>query len=77
MSRSAAAVIGAAATLIALQPSGAVARSLEDPPPGLQGTSTTLTDVLVHYGASEGQHRFHTRVEQWRVAERGLTGTYV
>ncbi|MBV8082470.1 MAG: aspartyl protease family protein [Candidatus Eremiobacteraeota bacterium] len=70
-------MIAAAATLIALQPSSAAARALDDPPPGLQETSTTLTDVLQHYDTSEGQHRFHTRIEQWRVSERGLTGTYV
>jgi len=55
----------------------AAADPLQDPPPGLQATTANLNDVLSHYDASENAQLVHTRMEQWRVSERGLNGTYV
>ena len=57
---------------------GGVARasSLEAPPSGLRPADTTLTDVLRRYDGAAGELRFRTRVEEWRVEERGLTGTF-
>jgi len=53
------------------------AGSLEDAPPGLQPTTASLSDVLSHYDSSENAQIVHTRIEKWRVSERGLTGSYV
>ena len=58
-------------------PTPAGARSLEDPPAGLHSASENLAQVLQHYNASAGGHRFHTRIATWRVNEHGLSGTYM
>ncbi|HEV2909108.1 MAG TPA: retroviral-like aspartic protease family protein [Candidatus Eremiobacteraceae bacterium] len=66
-----------AGALAAFAPLHIGASSLEDPPPGLRPPETTLSAVLEHYNAAEGSRLFHTRVEQWRVSEGGLSGTLV
>jgi hypothetical protein len=53
------------------------ASPIDAPPAGLHAVQTTLSDVLRRYDSAVGSTHFHTRVEQWRVQERGLTGTYV
>jgi hypothetical protein len=65
----------AAAT--AMLASASSAGSLEEPPPGLRQTQTTLTQVLQRYDEAAGKASHNTRQEQWRVSERGLTGTYM
>ena len=52
------------------------ASPLEAPPSGLRRADATLADVLRHYDRAAGELRFRTRVEEWRVEERGLTGTF-
>jgi len=73
------ALLCAAASAAALLGSSAAAAAdpLEDPPPGLQATTASLSGVLSHYDSSENAQVVHTRVEQWRVSERGLSGSYV
>lgn len=54
------------------------AASLEAPPSGLRQTSTTLTQVLQHFDTAVGPpSQAPTRIEEWHVIERGLSGTYV
>ena len=68
------AALGVAAVIALAQV--ARASSLEAPPPGLHPADATLSDVLRHYDSATGELRFQTRVEEWRVQERGLSGTY-
>jgi hypothetical protein len=65
--------IAAAIALLALP---SAAGTLEDPPSGLQRTQMTLTQVLQRYDQAAGKATHGTRVEQWNVVERGLSGTY-
>lgn len=65
-----------AVAALALLASASSAGSLEDPPSGLSQTQMTLTQVLQRYDQAAGKASHATREEQWRVSERGLTGTY-
>lgn len=65
------------AAVLAVLASTSSAGSLEEPPPGLHQTQTTLAQVLQHYVRAAGTASHETRVEQWRVSELGLTGTFV
>jgi hypothetical protein len=62
--------------VIAAFASASSAGSLEDPPSSLRQTQMTLTQVLQRYDQATGKPSHATRMEQWRVSERGLTGTY-
>jgi hypothetical protein len=55
----------------------ASASSLDDPPPGLIATSTTLTDVRALYARTHDREptRAATIIEDWRLVQDKLTGS--
>jgi hypothetical protein len=57
-------------------PAGAA--SLDDPPPGLIPTSTTLAKVRALYARTHDREstRAATTIEEWRLIQEKLTGTY-
>jgi len=57
-------------------PAGAA--SLDDPPPGLIPTSTTLAKVRALYARTHDREntRAATTIEEWRLVQDKLTGTY-
>jgi len=66
-------VVVAAATML---PAGAA--SLDDPPPGLIPTSTTLAKVRALYMRTHARETTRTTatIEEWRLLQDKLTGTY-
>jgi hypothetical protein len=64
--------------LVAMMTMPAGAAALDDPPPGLIPTSTTLAKVRALYARTHQREptRAATIIEEWRLTQEKLTGTY-
>jgi predicted aspartyl protease len=63
---------------LALMPLGALADTVDQAPPNIEPTQTSLAAVLRHFKTAQGKSdkEFSSYSQDWRVVERGLEGTY-
>ena len=69
--------VAALVTVAALQAAGAAPKTdpLYAPPAGLVPTSAKLEDILAQHRSAVGSSKDGTSIEDWKIAEYGLSGT--